>query len=105
MGCDSLERFANFFILAVLLLAITYMYSRPGMMVKKATKSLASKEITEERVEEYLKTLKEAKRIPKNKEYWNSCKQGYELINSSQVSPELKEQVKQTMENMGVSGI
>jgi hypothetical protein len=100
-----LERFANFFILAVLLLAITYMYSRPGMMIKKATKSLVSKEISEERVEEYLKTLQEAKRIPNNKEYWNSCKQGYELIHSSQVSLELKEKVKQAMVDMGVSGI
>jgi ABC-type dipeptide/oligopeptide/nickel transport system permease component len=100
-----LEKFANFFMLAVMLLAITYMYSRPGMMIKKATSSLASGEVTEERVASYLQTLKEAKRVPNYKEYWNSCKVGYDLVNSSQVSPELKDQVKQTMLSMGVSGI
>jgi hypothetical protein len=102
---DWLERFANFFFLAVVLLATVYMYSKPGMMIKRATRTLASREITEERAADYLKKLQEAKRVPNYKEYWNSCKVGYELISSSQISPELKEQVKQTMLGMGVSGI
>jgi hypothetical protein len=102
---ERLERYANFFFLAVLLLATVYMYSKPGMMIKRATRSLASQEVTEERAADYLKTLQEAKRVPNYKEYWNSCKVGYQLVNSSQVSPELKEKVKQTMLGMGVSGI
>jgi hypothetical protein len=102
---ERLERFANFFLLAVLLLATVYMYSKPGMMIKRATRSLASAEVTEERAADYLKMLQEAKRVPNYKEYWNSCKIGYNLVNSSQVSPELKEKVKQTMLDMGVSGI
>jgi ABC-type dipeptide/oligopeptide/nickel transport system permease component len=102
---EGLERFANFFFLAVLLLATVYIYSKPGMLIKRATRSLASKEVTEERATDYLKTLQEAKRVPNYKEYWNSCKVGYQLVNSSEVSSELKEKVKQTMLSMGVSGI
>jgi hypothetical protein len=100
-----LELFANLFMLAALLLGVTYLYAKPGMMIKMATRNLASGEITEERAAVYLKKLQEAKRVPNYKEYWNSCKVGYNLVNASQVSAELKEQVKQTMLSMGVSGI
>jgi hypothetical protein len=100
-----LERFANLFMWAALLLGVAYMYVKPGIIIQKATRSLASKEITEERVTDYLNVLKEARRVPNYKKYRNACKEGYDLISASQVSPELKEQVRQTLLSMGVTAI
>jgi hypothetical protein len=101
----GMERFANLFMWAALLLGVAYMYAKPGIIIQKATRSLASKELTEERVTLYLNTLKVTKRVPNYKKYRNACKEGYDLISASQVSPELKDQVRQTMLTMGVTGI
>jgi hypothetical protein len=97
--------FANYFLMAMILLGVTYIYAKPGMIIKKATRDLVSMGVTDEQVVNYLSALKEAKRVPNYKEFWRTCQIGYNLVNESDVSPELKDEVKQTLLRMGVSGI
>lgn len=97
--------FVNYFLLAIILLGVTYLYSRPGMMIKKATRDLISNDVTEESAADYLSILNKVKRVPNYKEYWQTCQTGYNLVKDSPVTPELKEKIRQAMLRLGVSGI
>lgn len=78
---------------------------RRNKEIAESTQWLGEGPLTEEKVRDYIAVIRKGK-FPNTPHNWNTCRAGYALVDGDPgVSSALKQELKRTMQSMGVSGI
>ncbi|MEK4343153.1 hypothetical protein [Brevibacillus sp. FSL L8-0710] len=100
----GLPPFTPFFIIfTIIILSVIYgIYLQiNGRAILNATRKLQGN-LSDQSCKEYIDMLKSVK-IPNKPEYWNTLRAGYQLVKeSTNISPEIKNELKQTLLSRGV---